>query len=407
MSHRIPLPCYALPVSLLIALGCGEPNASPPSYGTGGSGGRTSSTSSATTATGNAGSTSTTGGSATTGSGSSSSTTGTGGGSAAGWLETRGNKIVHAEDGRVFRGRGANMHETRSCDACSWGPPNLNEVKRRIDLLVDDWGANFMRLLLESYPSGDGRAHYADPAQDSEYLADVVEIVDYIGQKPGVYVLVSLWIDPSFNNQGWPTDATTAVWEVVADALVDRPHVMFGLVNEPESNFDGAQDQQVWQAMNNTVQGIRDVEAARGSRQHIIAVQGTRAWSRHLEYYVDNPITAGGGSNIAYETHSYLKPSEFDQIWAIPSDTLPVIIGEFGPADLGDGTTMTLADTSVMMDEAETRDISWLAWTFHMRCDPNLLVDHSGGGCGVDMDLQPTEWGLLVRDRLAKPWLVP
>jgi endoglucanase len=295
------------------------------------------------------------------------------------------------------------MHETRSCDACSWTPPDVDEVKRRIDLLDDGWGGNFMRLLVESYESSGGRNHYADPAQDAEYLANIVEIVDYIGQKPGVYVLVSLWIDPSFDNQGWPTDDTTGVWEVVADALVDRPHVLFGLVNEPESNFDGAQDADVWQAMNNTVQGIRDVEMARGSRQHIIAVQGTRAWSRHLGYYVDHPITAGGGTTIAYETHSYQTPGDFDEVWASPSNSLPVIIGEYGPADLGGGTEMTLEDTSLMMDEAEARDIPWLAWTFHMRCPPNLLVDNSGGGCGSGMDLAPTEWGTLIKDRLAQP----
>src|SRR5690606_13586897 len=209
------------------------------------------------------------------------------------------------------------------------------------------------------------------------------------------------------NEQGWPTEGTTGVWEVVADAVIDRPHVMFGLVNEPESNFDGVQDAEVWQAMNDTVAGIRAVEEARGVPQHIIAVQGTRAWARNLEYYVQNPITAGGGTNIAYETHSYLKPSAFEQVWAGPSAMLPVIIGEFGPADLGDGTQMTIEDTTALLDAAEQRDIPWLAWTFHMRCDPNLLMDNSGGGCGEDMDLVPSAWGTHIRNRLSQPWLNP
>src|SRR5690606_26028143 len=104
----------------------------------------------------------------------------------------------YADSGEAFRGRGANIHETRSCNACTWTDPNLDEVKRRIDALVDDWGANFMRLLLESYDTSEGRAHFASPAEDAAYLGEIVEIVDYIGTKPGVYVLVSLWIDPSF-----------------------------------------------------------------------------------------------------------------------------------------------------------------------------------------------------------------
>ncbi len=411
------------PLSLGL-LGCGEEDSSTAfdtSEVTIAAGSPSSATTTSTAATtSNSSATSTTGGtpssandtasSSVDGSGGTSgntSTTGSTTGSSNGWLETKDNKIVYADSGEAFRGRGANIHETRSCNACTWTDPNLNEVKRRIDALVDDWGANFMRLLLESYDTSEGRAHFASPAEDAAYLGEIVEIVDYIGTKPGVYVLVSLWIDPSFTAQGWPTAETTGVWEVVADALVDRPHVLFGLVNEPQSNFDGAQDAQVWEAMNDTVQGIRDVEEARGSRQHIIAVQGTRAWARDLEYYVDNPITAGGGTNIAYETHSYLKSSEFERVWAGPASSLPVIIGEFGPADLGDGTEMTIADTTTMMDLAEELDVPWLAWTFHMRCEPNLLVDNSGGGCGEGMELEPTEWGSHIKTRLSQPWGSP
>src|SRR5690606_24864998 len=48
-----------------------------------------------------------------------------------------------------------------------------------------------------------------------------------------------------------------------------------------------------------------------------------------------------------------------------------------------------------------------LAWTFHMRCPPNLIVDNSNGGCGVGMDLRPTAWGQLLKDHLAsvRPYL--
>jgi hypothetical protein len=44
------------------------------------------------------------------------------------------------------------------------------------------------------------------------------------------------------------------------------------------------------------------------------------------------------------------------------------------------------------------------AWTFHMRCDPNLLVDNSGGGCGAGMTLAPTSWGNVLKTGLATTW---
>jgi len=35
---------------------------------------------------------------------------------------------------------------------------------------------------------------------------------------------------------------------------------------------------------------------------------------------------------------------------------------------------------------------------------PNLLVDHSGGGCGDGMDLEPTQWGTILMEGLTIPW---
>ena len=68
----------------------------------------------------------------------------------------------------------------------------MGDVERRIDALVDDWGANFMRLSLESYADAEGRVHWASFAKDGEYLDDIVEIVNYIGTKPNTWVLSSL-----------------------------------------------------------------------------------------------------------------------------------------------------------------------------------------------------------------------
>jgi hypothetical protein len=65
---------------------------------------------------------------------------------------------------------------------------------------------------------------------------------------------------------------------------------------------------------------------------------------------------------------------------------------------------MSEADASALQQAAEQMEIPHLAWTFHMRCSPNLLVDNSGGGCGRGMPLQPTSWGKLVKDRFAMPW---
>jgi endoglucanase len=311
------------------------------------------------------------------------------------WLRTQGNRIV-LPSGAHWHGRGANLQDTRSCSACAGSPSSVAEVNRRMDLLVDGWKANFIRLDLESY-AGTGQVNWASVLSDPSYLADIKQIVAHAMTKPGLYVMLSLWIDPSINAQGWPTNGTSDTWRVLATAFKDEPRVLFGLVNEPQSNFDGAQDSQVWDAMNSTAQVIRDVEGT-GPR-HLISVQGTRSWSRSLDYYLTHPINAGGGGNIVYETHVYDGPSSYASEFEVPSQTLPVIIGEFGPA----AGFMTEANCTEMMTRARAVEVPHLAWTFHQRCPPNLIQE-TAPGCGIGMTLTPTSWGTLVKNALAVPW---
>lgn len=327
---------------------------------------------------------------------------GDGAGPITGWLRTEGPRIL-LPNGQPFRGRGANVHDTRSCDACSWEPPRVEEVQRRIDVLTDEWRANFVRLLLESYPdkgAGQGRAHYRGVLEDEDYFRDVMRIIGHVGKKPGVYVLVSLWHEPSFGKMGWPTERTRAVWQKLARALADMPFVMFGLVNEPERNEDGKLDAEVWKAMNDTVAAIRSVE--RKDKPHLIAVQGTRSWARVLDYYVDHPITAGGGVNIVYETHVYDPKSRFDALVTRPAKTLPVIIGELGVVN-DDNAKMSPDDVVALWDLAEKLGVPWMAYTFHGNCPPSLL-DGPAGVCGIGAPLVPSAWGRMVKARLARPW---
>jgi hypothetical protein len=89
----------------------------------------------------------------------------------------------------------------------------------------------------------------------------------------------------------------------------------------------------------------------------------------------------------------YDAASDFNALFEVPGQTLPVIIGEFGEQD-----------ADALMQRAEAAEIPYLAWSFHGRCPPNLLVDNSGGGCGVGMDLVPTAFGQKLKTRLATPW---
>lgn len=322
------------------------------------------------------------------------------------WLATSGNHIVRS-DGTQWFGRGSNIQDTRSCgDTTDQGAPlhddasGVGEVKRRIDALTGDWKANFLRLTLESRRSQDNYL------TDANYRALVKEIIDYIGTKPNVYVMVSIWLDPSLDKNGWPTDTTNQILAQLAHDFYDRSYVMFGVSNEPEENYDGAQDAQVFDRMNSAVAAIRTAESALGSNRHLVSVQGTRDWARDLSYYVTHPITAGGGANIVYETHVYNAAKDFDTLFLSPAKTIPVVIGEYGPVE-DQFHKANLTDTATLLTQATAAKIPYLAWTFHQNCSPNLISDQAGRSWsqnssveGIGMPLIPTDFGNQVKANL-------
>ncbi len=343
--------------------------------------------------------------STTGGTGRGTGTAGTGGGGtttttpsmgAAGWLYTKGNRIYHS-DGTLFHGRGANIADPRGCGACTSTDltSSTNEVIRRIDVLVDQWKANFLRLDLESYASGS-----TGVVTNAAYLAAIKQIVAHVQTKSNVYMELSVWVDPSLDGSGWPTDTTDQIWTTLATTFANTPQVLFGIANEPQNNYDGSEDSQVWTRMQAAAAAIRASELASGNNKHIVLAQGTGGWARFLTYYETHPLTAGDGSNFAYEVHVYDAASTFSDRFVTPSKTIPVVIGEFGPVS----GSMTTTDTATLMTQAEAAGVPYIAWTFHMRCPPNLLVDNSSNGCGVGMTLAPSAWGQQLQTQLSHIW---
>jgi hypothetical protein len=105
-------------------------------------------------------------------------------------LHTAGNGIYTA-DGESWRVRGVNIGDPRMNTQC--GPDTLAaaiaEVMRRIDAAVA-WGATFLRLPLETawYDGSDGLA-----PDGGSYRDAIQSIAQYVGQYPGVYIMISLW----------------------------------------------------------------------------------------------------------------------------------------------------------------------------------------------------------------------
>ncbi len=329
------------------------------------------------------------------------------GGFPAEWLVVSGNHIVHA-DGTPFHGRGANLHDERSCEACSFAPRDPDGVDRWSDELIDNWHANFIRFLLsaKAAPFNAGEQQWMNLVDDPAYYADIQQNVNHMTSKPGVYVLVTLFSDPTIkDNNGefdseWPSslgDSNTR-YTALAEAFWDNPRVLFGLTNEPHTTPD--HDAELALRYESAIGAIRSVEYGHGAPHHIIVVQAPEGWSRDLSYFVANPLP---DDQIAYEIHPYNAQTDFDALIVQPSQTLPIIIGEYGPAG-----SMTNADIMAMWTVAQANGVPHIAWNFHQRCPPDMLQDTASDGCGLDVStgyaFPRTAWGDMVHDYLATPW---
>jgi len=318
-----------------------------------------------------------------------------------------GNHIQY-DDGRPFHGRGANLHDERSCEACSFAPPNPTGLDRWADELIDNWHASFIRFLLsaKAAPFNSSEQQWMNLVDDPGYLADIKTNVEHMSAKPGVYILVTLFADPTMKDNNtdfdseWPSSLgdTNTRYDKLAETFFENPRVLFGLTNEPHTQ--PAHDGELAAVYADAISHIRAVEDSHGTPHHIIVVQAPEGYARDLSYFVAHPLA---GDNIAYEIHPYNPATDFDALIVQPSHTLPILIGEYGPAG-----NMTDTDIQTLWTTAQANDVPYIGWVFHMRCPPNMLQDTASDGCGLDAStgyaFPRTPWGDLLHDHLMTPW---
>lgn len=292
-------------------------------------------------------------------------------------LTVDGARIMHGPD--RWYAAGANIFDTRGCNACTWSDPDVDEVKRRMTFFAGQ-GARLFRLCLESYGQAGGRTHYAFGTPG--YLDDIVAIVEH-ARTLGCWVLVALWVDDTFDAEWVPTPDTLPRLRQLGERLADHDNALIGCCNEPTRNWDNADTNRRIAVFRDCVATIRDTGFS-----GLIAVQGLSGWGRDLSPYVDSPIDAPG---VIYETHIYGPPEHYDSQVDAVRNILPVIIGEYGPM-VG---LMTTDQCAIVAGRAYDDMIPNCAWSAHQRCGPEqaMLVDYSAGGCGSGMDLELTPWG--------------
>lgn len=292
-------------------------------------------------------------------------------------LVVNGDQIYKSVSNVVWAGKGVNLPDTRACGFCT---RSKDEVMRRVDYIFDVLNLDWIRLTLEADDNSE------TVINNVSYWQDVQDIISYIGSKPGKYVEASLFKDPSIgadsNVPNGPSGSTRQEWVKMAKVFKDQPHVIIGIVNEPNGTAAS-----LIASMNYVVEGIRGVGA-----QNLILVQ-CLGYSADCNLYKDNRIS---DSNTAYEIHVYSTASQTDDRLL---QGIPLVVSETAVESAKTYNEYeTMSDYLHLVDLCAERGIPYAGWSFDEECGPAMLNASASdsNSCGLDNDLSSyTAWGNL------------
>jgi len=266
---------------------------------------------------------------------------------------------------------------------------------RSLDVLVDEWKANFIRLPLSqdfwfghSRGRKDGGAHYRQTVR---------EFVKRAAAKR-CYVLLNLmffnpgkWLDEDPLQKGQyhlvtggflPDDHGALFWASVAKEFANHPAVLFDLYNEPRAvswqvwrdggNLLGTHKQAPgvkWEYHSPGMQKLVDTIRAQGAKNVIVA-EGLD-WGFDLSGIVNGyALKDPGGNGVAYSTHLYAWTKGngkrgLDRCVTPAAKKYAVVIGEFCA---GKSNSVEPA-----VSYADQYQLPWLAWAFDTQIGPQLI----------------------------------
>jgi hypothetical protein len=306
-------------------------------------------------------------------------------------------------DGKVARLRGVNL------PTLEWGQGE--NLFRSLDVLIDEWKVNFIRLPL----SGDRWFGHTRERKDggARYRQTVREFVKRAAAKR-CYVLLDLhflnpgvWLDEDEVQKGqylvfmhkMPDDHSVDFWASAAKEFANHPAVLFDLYNEPrevswlvwrdggnvvEKHKDAPSGQ--WEYHSPGMQKLVDTCRAQGAK-NIVVAEGLQ-WGYDLSGIVKGfALKDPGGNGVAYSTHLYNKARDGPnglEVRVTPAvKEYAVLIGEFAAGRSN--------SVEPVVGYADQYQLPWLAWSFHTGIGPRLIKNWK---------YEPTPYGEAVKKAL-------
>jgi hypothetical protein len=306
-------------------------------------------------------------------------------------------------DGKAVRLRGVNL------PTLEWGQGE--HLFRSLDVAVDEWHANFIRLTVSqdrwfghTSEKKDGGAHYRQTVREFVKRAAAKRCYVLLNLH---FIDPGLWLDEDDAQKGqylvWthkmPDDHSADFWASAAKEFANDPAVLFDLYNEPgnvswavwrdggnlvekHKNAPGGQ----WEYHSPGMQKLVDTCREQGAK-NIVVAEGLN-WGYDLSGIVKGfALKDPGGNGVAYSTHIYEGkggPKDWERHVTPTVREYAVLIGEFAP-----GRESTMERIAGYADQYQ---LPWVAWCMHPAIKPCLIKN---------WDYAPTSYGEEVKKALA------
>ncbi len=246
-------------------------------------------------------------------------------------LKVKANNLTTLQ-GNVVRLQGVNIA------SLEWSS-NGEHVLQSVNVAINDWGANIVRLPL-AQDRWFGRA--TDQVDGGAAYRGLVRQVVQSAAARNCYVLLDLhWSDAgawgrNIGQHFMPDDNSVEFWEAVASAYANHPAVLFDLYNEPHDV-----SWEVWRnggkvtERNDKAPGGRLVyhtpgmqkllDACRGKEAKNAVVAGGLDWAYDLSGIVKgNALADPQGNGVIYATHIYPWKKGWDRNVTVALSKYPV-----------------------------------------------------------------------------------
>ena len=315
-------------------------------------------------------------------------------------VRVAGNQLVNAA-GQPIHLQGVNRSGTEYACIQGWGmfdgPRDAASVQA-----MRAWKINVVRVPLNEscWLGTDGVKPEYGGASYQQAIADWVALLT----SRGMVVIVELhWIGGGTTPEGgqlpMPRRATTPLfWHQVATRFKGNEAVLFDLFNEPfpDGNRNTAEAWRCWRdggtcaGMTFEAAGMQelvDTVRASGARNVILlgGVQYANAMSGWLSHRPTDPLHRIAAAWHVYNMNSCNTVACWNANVAPVAAQVPLVIGEVG--DVNSGATFVNA----VMDWADARDASYLAWVWNVWGSPLDLITNYDG--------TPSSYGQTFRTR--------